>query len=233
MDRTPYQLRQLELMGQMSSIAISTGPTTTIVAMQPDYANDPQMCLAVVSYLPKSITDDIYKRIVQTLQTIEPDFYYFPQEALHITIQNIRTVALPPHFSPADIAVVDDVLQDACGAVQKPFIIELTNVIRMPTSVMIAALASPVYSTFITNLRSQLAGAGVADDKQYFTDEMVFANCTFCRYTHNPSPQFIEKLEEFRNINFGQITIDNASLITTNAGCHPSKTTVVGRYRLG
>ena len=232
MDRTPYQLRQLELMGQMSSIANTTGATTTIVSMQSDYTNDPQLCLAVVSYLPETIAEAIYTRIVGPLKTIEPDFYYFPKESLHITIQNIRTVAMPPHFSQSDIAAAGGVLQKAFGSAA-PFTLDLTHVIRMPTSVMIAALASPAYNTCITNLRTQLALAGVADDKKYFTDEMVFANCTFCRYTHNPSQKFIEKIQEFADIDIGKFIVQETCLITTNAGCHPSKTTVQGRYTLG
>lgn len=108
---------------------------------------------------------------------------------------------------------------------------ELWGVLRLLTSTSIIVLVDAAYDQFVKRLRKRLKDAGVADDKKYFTDELVFANSTFVRFTHKPSPAFTEKLNRLRDIPLGTLEVTEISLIQTNAVCHPSKTTILGSYR--
>ena len=103
----------------------------------------------------------------------------------------------------------------------------------MPTSVSIIALGTPEYNSFVKRLRRDLTNAHVPDDKSYFTDELVFANATICRYTHEPSDVFIQKLQELRDQYIGDVVINETALVTMNASANRSKTTILETYQFG
>lgn len=227
---TPFQKKQLDLMRQMEVQALSNPAVTTIVPMQTDYANDPQLCLTCVSFLPKDIATRIQTQILTPLKTIEPDFYYYPIESLHVTIQNIRVINYPLHFGPTEIAKTKKLLSEFVPGYE-PFRFELSGTIHMPTSLVVIALVDPAYDQFVRTLRQALIDAGIPDDKKYFTDEIVFANTTVCRYTHAPSQKFLQEVKKLRDEHIGAFTVHEVSLIETNAGVHPSKTKVFGTYR--
>lgn len=227
---TRFQQRQLDLMRQMESSLASDPGASTIVPMQQEYETDQQIALTCVAYLPKRLALTIQDRLIRPLRAIEPEFYYYSTDALHITIQNIRVIHDPPNFSASDIAKVQDVLQTVVPS-SGPFPFTLQGLLAMPTSASIIALVNPQYDRFVRHLRTALAQAGIADDKRYFTDEVVFANSTMCRYTHRPSAQFLETLDIFRTMDMGVTTPETVSLVTMNAGAHPSKTQVCGTYR--
>ncbi len=219
-------------MRRMESASASNPGASTIVPMQTDYENDPQICLTCVSFLSKKLADTIRTTLIDTLIRIEPAFYYYPVGSLHVTIQNIRVIHDPPQFSASDIKKAKSVLINSV-AVAGPFPMTFQGILRMPTSCSVIALIHPGYDRYIAKLRSELSMAGVPDDKKYFTDDMVFANTTFCRYTHKPSEKFLEELSKHGSDFFGTMTVREVSLITTNAGAHPSKTRIFGQYRFG
>lgn len=228
----PYQQRQLVLMRQMEESLARGATVSTIVPFQTDYANDPQLCLTAVSFVGADIANRIHNELISKLQTIEPDFYYYGHDSLHLTVQNVRVINSPPHFTQSDISAVRTVFADMAPRYE-PFSFTLCGVLSMPTSVSVIALIEPRYDAFIRDLRQQLVAAGVPDDKTYFTDEMVFANITICRYTHVPHRLFLTQLAEYKNLPLGNLTVGDVSVITTNAGAHPSKTTVFGTYQFG
>lgn len=217
-------------MRQMETSLASGGHGSTIVPVQTDYASDPQIALTCVTYINKNLTATIQNRIIRPLQKIEPDLYYYPDNALHLTIQNIRVINDPPDFSSADVAKAQKILTDITPSAG-PFQFTLMGLLSMPTSVSLIALIQPEYDQFIRGFRKQLINAGVADDKKYFTDEIIFANITVCRYTHNPSPEFLKKVQSMKDIIIGSYTATNVTLVTMNAGASPSKTVVFGTYQ--
>lgn len=218
-------------MRQMESSFVTGESSSTIVSIQNNYATDPQLCLTFVTFLPPDIMEVIDNKLIKTLRAIEPDFYYFPAESLHITIQNVRTVHNPPRFTAQDIAIVRSLAHEMFSK-EPPFTFTLRGVLSMPTSVSIIALVTHAYDRFIKDFRQRLTDTGVSDDKTYFTDEMVFANATICRYTHAPSKSFLESVSGFRDIEVATVTTTEVALITGNAVAHPSKTTVLETYRL-
>lgn len=227
---TPFQQRQLALMRQMELQLASNTSATTIVPMQSDFINDQQIALTCISYIPKDIANTIQTQLIESLKTIEPNFYYYPIESMHVTIQNVRVIHNPPRFTASDIAKTNRMLSEIVPA-SNPFLFEYSGLLSMPTSVSVIALVTPEFDQFVKQLRNQLVGIGVPDDKTYFTDEIIFANTTICRYTHKPSLEFIKKLDQLNNTYIGKFLANDVSLVEINAGAYPSKTTIHGTYR--
>lgn len=226
----PFQRKQIALMRQMESRFTSGTTASSIVSMQSDYRNDNQLCLTCVSKIPKDVAVTIQTKILRNLSAIEPNFYYYPTESLHITIQNIRIINNPPHFGPSEIAKVARLLSEFIPQFE-PFPFILSGLIRMPTSISVIALVTPAYDRCIKLLRKRLVSVGVADDKKYFSPDVIFANATICRYTHKPSEKFMQEVEKHSPEFFGKMTAREVSLIETNAGFYPAKTKVFGTYR--
>lgn len=227
---TPYQQRQLVLMRQMEQSFLSDPTAATIVPMQADFARDAQMALTAVSYLPNELANRIIGTIIEPLRNLEPDFYYYPVESLHITIQNVRVIHDPPRYTEHDIDVTRSTFRQA-AAKAKTFPFTFQGLLSMPTSVSIIALGTPDYDRFVKALRQDLTAAQVPDDKSYFTDELVFANTTICRYTHKPSNAFLKKLQEMHDQHIGEVSINDMVLVTMNAGANRAKTRILETYR--
>lgn len=226
---TSFQQKQLDLMRQMEAAVQSNPSASTLVSMRQDYVNDPSRCLTCVSFVPTNIANTIIHDVIEPLQQLEPHFYYFPLPSLHITIQNIRVSEYPLHFGPTDIAKAKELLSNNIGQ-NGPFSFTYKGLLSMPTSVSLIALVKTEYDQFVKSLRAKLIVAGIPDDKKYFTDEIVFANTTICRYTHKPSTKFLEKLETFKDVSIGDVEIKNVSLVTMNAGAHPSTIDILETY---
>ncbi len=227
---TPFQTRQLALMRQMEQTLASDAAAATIVAFQADYATDNQLCLSLNAFVPHEITQSIQSKLIDPLRLLDPSQYYYPEGSLHITFHSIRVVHNPPTYTTADIEMSKQLLGTIIPS-QRPFPFTLHGVLSMPTSASVIALITPEYNRFIQNLRRAFVRAGIPDDKKYFTDETVFANCTFCRYTHTPTKAFLEKLQELKDTYVGEFLASNVSLVETNAGAYPSRTTIFETYR--
>lgn len=226
---TPFQRKQTDLMRQMESRLASDANAATIVPMQTDYPGNPQMCLSVNTFLPQHIASQIQKTLIQPLKAIDENQYYYPNASLHITLHSIRIIHDPPTFTKANISHSKELLTYIVPR-ELPFPFTLNGVLSLPTSVSVIALVTPRYDTFIRSLRNTFVHAGIPDDKTYFTNEMVFANTTVCRYTHKPTQKFLQKIQELQNTSFGSFTATETMLVETNAVCHPAKTTILGRY---
>lgn len=226
---TPFQTRQLVLMRQMEASLAHDPSASEIVSMQPDYAHDNKMCLTTVSYIPPALATTIQETIIKPLAVIDPDQYYFPNSSMHITIHNIRVVRSPQAFTDRDIQLARQLLRQAIPNYVAPTF-ELVGLLSMPTSVSIIALVNPEFDHMVKSIRNLFAEANLADDKKYFTDEIVFANITICRYTKTPSKLFLEIIEKNKEKTFGFFTPKETTLVTTNAGMHPSKTTVIESF---
>lgn len=227
---TPFQQRQLALMRQMETCLASDTTASTIIPFQTDYVTDPQRALSVNAYIPIRLATVIQSKLINPLKTIDPTQYYYPDESLHITIHSIRIIHDPPMYTPRDIETSMQLLERFIQS-EHPFSFTLHGIISLPTSVAVIALITPEYDRFTRSLRRAFVDAGIPDDKTYFTDEMVFANTTICRYTHPPSLDFLHNIKTLPNIYIGKFIAKEVSLVEINAGAHPSKTKVFGTYR--
>ena len=87
-----YFLKQKELVKQLEKSFSSGNHQSTVVEMQKDYANDDQICLTSLVFIPDNISGKIISDCLSRLKSIEPNHYFYPPESLHLTIKNIHTV---------------------------------------------------------------------------------------------------------------------------------------------
>ena len=165
------------------------------------------------------------------MRTVDRCQFFFAKESLHLTVQNVRKICDEPTFGEAEI-------KSAClafapvAAQFAPFEFSLEGLLLLPGSVAVRAIAEPRYAEFSRAIRDELRDSGVADDKLYINDDIVFGNITFCRFTKAPSRDFLRKLEGLRQVKLGRLLIDSFVLISTNAICGWKKTIVHETYSL-
>jgi len=227
---TPFQKKQLALMRQMETMLAADSRVSTIVPMQTDFASDNQLCLSLNAFVPEAIAASIQNKLIEPLQRLDPTQYYYQKQSLHVTFHSIRIIHNPPTYSQKDIETSRGLLTKLIPS-ERPFPFVWHGVLALPTSVSVIVLITPRYNRFIHRIRHEFVRHGIPDDKKYFSDTMVFANTTICRYTHTPTPEFLKKLQTLKDTDIGSGVIDTVALVETNAGAHPSKTRVLGTYR--
>lgn len=228
-----YQEKQLLAMRDLEAASADGGTRSTIVPMLRDaaaYASDDRLCLTAVCFLDETLASSISSEFLAQLKETDPHHYFYLPRSMHVTIQNLRTICAPPSFDAEHIRTAEDVLARVIAA-HKAFELKLEGILKLPTSVSIAGLSDEGLPELVLDLRQALADAGIADDKKYNGD-VVFANVTVCRYTHSPSEPLLNLLESQGDRFFGSLPVRAIDLITTNAACHPDKTTVIRRFAL-
>lgn len=229
--KNSYKSKQKELVLKLEESFNSGNIKTTVVEMQKEYTDDKQLCLSTVAFVDQKIRKKIVSDLINPLKKIEPDFYYYSPESIHITIKNVRTVHYPPIFDENDIAKVIDKFEDIMKKFQN-FEVEIEDVLSFPTSVCVMAYSDKILGDLVLALDSGLKKIGVPDDKKYLSDSIFWGNITFCRFTHKPSEKFIEKVKEVRNYKIGKMKIEKLSLITCNGACHPSSKKIIKEFNL-
>ncbi len=227
---SPFQQKQLTLIRQMELAFQTNSSASQTVSMQKDYTNDNQLCLAAVSFLPTDLATIIDTQLIKPLQLLNPDQYYFPINGLHLTVQNVRVIASPPSYDNDTIERAKTVFSTIVphyGAQH----FELAGLLNMPTSLAVIALVTKEFNQLVRQLRSELILNDCADNKSYYNDEIIFANITICRYTKIPDKKWFDFIEKIKNKPIGNFNAKTISLIETNAGCHPSKTTIFDTYK--
>jgi len=157
--------------------------------------------------------------------------YYFPSNSLHITTQNVRVVNDPPLFTTENITKAKQIFSKIAAKYQ-PFTLELKGLLELPTSISVRGYSDKIFGDFVLELREELKKAGIPDDKKYSSKNIVFGNSTTCRFTKKPTESFFTKVKKLKNIEIGKFEIKTIALITTNAVCHPDKTSIIATYNL-
>lgn len=226
-----YQQQQLHYIERIEQQFKSGSQPSTIVEPVADYITDNRICLTSVIYLPKTLTDQIVKQISLPLSALDSRQYFFPPDALHLTIQNIRVIANPTTFTEHDIEKVKTVFSNVIPTYQS-FHVHYERLFELPTSFSLCAFTDETFGNLVAELRSELVHAGVPDDKSYASDTIVIGSTTIARYTTTPNTAFIEKLHELKHIEIGDFEAKIISLIATNAVCRKEKTTLIDQYIL-
>lgn len=226
-----YRDKQTQLITEIE-IGFKKGSTpSTLVPPVEDYAADNRICLTTVVFPSQDIIDKIYQTISLPLQKADSTPYYYPKESYHLTIQAVRKIAFPPNFTQQDCDKVKEALHTFMEQI-KPLRIELANLFELPSSVALCGLGDERYGDLIKSLQKLLEEIGIPSDQKQASDEIFFSNLTVCRFHKTPSNNFYKEITRLKNINIGEINLNKISLITTNAVCHPSKTSVIAEYSL-
>jgi len=226
-----YFQKQKQLVEEMNLSLAKGVVRSSVVEMQSEYEHDDQTCLTSLVFIPQDIAHKITKIIIEPLKQLEPEYFYYPAESMHLTIKSIRTIHKPPLFTEDDVAKVDILFKKIIPKF-KSFSFQLEDLVKFPTSLSLMGYCDDTLQKLVKELDAGLKQIGVPDDKKYFSDEIFFGNITLCRFTHQPSEAFIKKIEELKNIKIGQFVIDKINLITCNVVCHPKTRRIAGTYKL-
>lgn len=223
-----YKNKQKKLMDVLEK---ETKPLSTVVEMMNDYKNDSQICLTTVVFLSNLLVEKIQKEIISKLSSVDSNHYYYPNKSLHLTIKNIRTINFPPLFTENDILKAERAFSKVIPKFNK-FYFNLEGLLKLPTSLAIRAYCGKDVKKIVDDLDSTLNKIGLPDNKKYMSKEVFWGNVTFCRFTGQPSKDFLKIVENLKNIKIGKLEVEKIFLITTNSVCYPSKTRVIKTYKL-
>ncbi|MFA7245287.1 MAG: hypothetical protein WC070_03875 [Candidatus Magasanikbacteria bacterium] len=208
---------------------VSNGPS--FVEMQQDYENDDKICLTSIVFTPDEISKEIISKVINRLKPFAPEDYFYNENTLHLTIKNIKTISKPPLFTAEDVLKVDELFKRVISNFDS-FEFELEDLLLFPTSVCIMAYSNDTLQKLVFSLDKGLKEIGIPDNKKYLSDSIFWGNITICRFTKQPSKEFIEEIKKFRNIKIGKLKVKEINLVTCNAACYPNSIEIINSYKL-
>ncbi|KAB8318595.1 hypothetical protein SD81_015335 [Tolypothrix campylonemoides VB511288] len=226
-----YVVQQKKIIQQMKDSIHQGQSKSSIVEMQSDYENDDQTCLTSVAFTSKDIAKIILEKIIEPLKSSDPNHFYYSSELLHLTIKNLRTIHNPSLFNEEDVVKAHQLFNQIIPTFQS-FNFSFEGLILFPTSVALLGYCNDTLRKLVQTLDFGLREIGVPDNKKYISDTIFFGNMTLCRFTHEPSSSFQNKVKELENIYIGEMPVTEISLITCNAVCHSKTRKVIGTYKL-
>jgi hypothetical protein len=230
MQLVEYQQKQRAIFEELERKA-KEGAFGSFIPMTADFADDNRFSLAAIKFLPEDLSVVIEKTLVEPLREADERQFFFATKSLHMTVQNVRKISDTPTFGPEDIEAARAAFRTVVSK-YSAFEFTLEGLLVLPASIAIRAIAEPKYAEFSTAIRNELRVSGVADDKTYINDDIVFGNITLCRFTHPPTKSFHKVVDELRNCRPGKLRIDSFALMSTNAICDLTKTVEHEKYKL-
>jgi hypothetical protein len=217
-------IRDLRLGGSQSG-------EVSIFPLQRSYSDDRRISLTSVVFPPRNLAEIIDRDIVTPLRSIEADHCYYPIQSMHATIKNVRTVADPPLFDRNDVEKCREVFK--CIVPRHPrFSLSLKELVPFASSISLVGYSDQCLGNLVLSLDQGLREAGVPDNKKYISDSVFFGNVTVCRYTHRPSPRFLDRacrlLSDFRQT----LPVEEIHLITCNVVCSEETREVIDTFAL-
>jgi hypothetical protein len=198
----------------------------SIVTPAGDFEEDTRTCLTIIHFPPKRVTESVTKEIIEPLRKADPRHYFYPEESLHVTINNVREIAEPPTFTEEDIDKVKGL--QLKGRLKFNF----DGLFRMSTGIGIKGYPDSATVNFILELRQRLSDIGVHDDKTYVDPEVIIGNISVCRFYGKPNKRFLSVYSQIETIQLGTVNADLISLVRTNGVCHPKKTRILRNWEL-
>ncbi|MGD9680570.1 MAG: hypothetical protein AB7W16_05235 [Candidatus Obscuribacterales bacterium] len=232
---TGYRKKQRELMDRLEKLSLEGSAPVFNVPRESDYATSDELCLTLLGFLspntePSVISEQILK-VIEGFREVDPAQYYYLPESLHLTVQNVRRISNPPAFGPDEIEAACRVFRSRLAGLA-PLSFELCGFIRLKNSLSVAGFAPDRYPALIKSLKEGLELEGIADDKRYMSDDVIFGNVTISRFSCEPTAAFDSRLASMRKESFGELVLDKLSLVVTNSVCHPRATKVIEEFVL-
>ncbi|MBK9144165.1 MAG: hypothetical protein IPM23_16850 [Candidatus Melainabacteria bacterium] len=227
---TGYRKKQRELMDRLEAQSLDGSAPVFTVPRESDYATSDELCLTLLGFLSPVVSERI-QALIESFREVDPAQYYYLPESLHLTVQNVRRISKPPSFGPDEIDAACRVFRSRLAGLA-PLSFELCGFIRLKNSLSVAGFASDGYPALIRSLKEGLELEGIADDKRYMSDDVIFGNVTISRFSAEPSAAFDNRLASIREESFGELVLERLSLVVTNSVCHPRATKVIEEYVL-
>lgn len=212
---TSYQQNQIQVINEIEKQVNSNLLKFTLVPPVEDYENDNRICLTSVHIPSDNFKNNIQEKI-DSLKKVSPQYYYYSNSSLHMTVKNIRVINNPPHFTTNDIEIAKQIFLEIIPKHNK-FKVYFYRLLLFPNNLALIGTTDPELDSIVLDLDDRLRKEGIPDDKKYSNTRYFFSNMTLARFSA-PSKEFIEKVKELsKQIQLEPYIIDSVSLITCNA----------------
>lgn len=214
---TNHQLKQQEVIDRIANQISSKSLNFSTVSPVDDYENDPRTCLTSVHLPHKFLLDQVQKILIEPLQKIEPNFYYYPNDSLHMTIKNVRVINDPPHFSEDETRRAEEIFAETIPQHNK-FNAFFYRLLLFPGNLALIGTTDAELDNLVLDLDKKLIAGGIPDDKVYSNSQYFFSNMTLTRFSTLPSEAFKQKVVELSaSLKFEPYQVDSVTLLTCNA----------------
>jgi 2'-5' RNA ligase len=227
---TAHQLKQIEVINTIERQIKEKAIIFTTVSPVADYHNDQRMALTSVHMPRPDFIHKVITSIIEPLKKVEPDFYYYTNENLHMTVKNVRVINDPPHFTDKDIEKAAIVFNSVIPQHSR-FNVYFYRLLLFPNNVSLIGTTDEELDKIILDLSNGLNKAGVPDDKVFANSSYFFSNMTLARFNKIPSDIFKQKVEELSgSISYEPYEVDSVTLLTCNAVLQ--KKSIAGQWNL-
>jgi hypothetical protein len=217
-DLLSYQARQAALIRMLQTNYLDTGKKPTLVPIQKDYEGTRDRCLTLVGFFDPVVSDRISRTVIAPLRAVEPKHFYYPPDALHITVKNVRTAAEPPLFTDEQADRVGEAFAEVLADVRS-LEFSLRGLLRLPTSISVVGYCDDYFARLVRTLDNVLKEVEVPDDKRYVSQEIFFANSTVCRFRDRPSQTLLERVLDLADLDLGVAKLSSLQLLSCNPAC--------------
>ncbi len=216
MPLTPHQHKQIEVINTIAKQVSVNALNFSTVAPVEDYENDSRICLTSV-HIPNQKLINQVSTLTQPLRAIEPDFFYYPNDSLHLTVKNVRVINDPPHFDENDIEKAQRVFSSVIPR-HHQYQIYFYRLLLFPNNLALIGTTDPELDNIVLDLDEAMKKANVPDDKIYANTRYFFSNMTLVRFSSQPSQAFREQvLKLSESIQFEPYLVDSVTLLSCNA----------------
>lgn len=213
---TLYRQKQIEVINRIEDQINSSSLNFSTVSPVEDYENDSRICLTSVHIPSLGFKGQIQSVLVDSLRDIEPNYYYYLPDSLHLTVKNIRVINDPPHFDRNEISEAEKVFSEVIPKHQE-FNVYFYRLLLFPNNLALIGTTDEELDEIVLDLDQNLKQAGVPDDKKYSNERYFFSNMTLVRFPQ-ASDKFKEKVKELSaSISIKPYTVDSVTLLTCNA----------------
>ncbi len=211
-----HQHKQQEIINKIADQVNNNSLNFSTVSPVTNYEIDPRICLTSV-HLPHQKLIDQVQAIIEPLRKIEPSFFYYPNDSLHLTVKNVRVINDPPHFNEHDAQKAKEVFSRIIPK-HKQFQIYFYRLLLFPNNLALIGTTDPELDSIILDLDDELKNEGIPDDKVYVNSKYFFSNMTLVRFNTQLSQKCKEKIFELsNNLKFEPYLIDSVTLLSCNA----------------
>lgn len=213
---TTHQQRQIEVVERIQKQVGNGALNFSTVPPVADYENDSRICLTSVHFPSRDLLTKIEKKVIIPLKSVEPEYYYYSKDSLHMTIKNIRVINDPPHFTEEDVLKAKKVFSEIMARRHR-FKVYFYRLLLFPSNLAIIGTTDSELDEIIFDLDRKLKDAGIADDKKYTNQKYFFSNMTLARFP-KASINFKKRVEELSgSLIFEPYVVDSVSLVSCNA----------------
>jgi len=230
-DQTDHQKHQLKVIDDIEQSLLKNQQSFSVVTPVDDFFNDPRMALTAVHFPKISFLKKIREEVLEPLKNISPEHFYYPDEFIHMTVKNIKTISDPPEFSDQDIEKVEQAFEQVIPK-YKPFKAYYYRLFLFKHNLALMGTTDPDLDNIILELDKSLNKVGVPDNKVYLNNKYFFSNVTLIRFNKPITAEFKEKVAELsKKLKPFSYKIDSVTLLTCNAVMN--KRTNIKTWELG